>query len=299
MRTIKRIQFFFLTTLAIMLVSCADQKTENEAQIITVSISPQKYFVEALIGDKATINVMVPNGGSPASYEPSPKQMKNLSNSDLYLSIGHLGFEKAWLPRFEKGNPELKIIDLSQSIDLIEDSHSEDEEVDEGGHHHHGTDPHYWMSPKQARKMLAAISSTLIMHDNTCKDLINKNRDSLDLVISKLDQEFETELKQLKNRKFIIFHPALSYLARDYNLEQIPMEFEGKEPSPSHLKKIVDRARDENIRMLFIQKEFDIENAKQLANEIDADLLQIDPLSVKWFEQMQDILEKLKKLDNN
>lgn len=283
--------------LASILFSCANS-TEQKADSITVSILPQKYFVEALIGQTNPVNVLIPPGASPASYEPTPKQIKELSNSKLYLTVGHLGFEKAWLEKMEKNHPNLKIVDTSVGIDLISDEHEDDEGEQADAHQdhqHHGIDPHIWMSPKQAYQMVNNMANALIRHDNACQDLINHNRDSLLTAIAHLDTIFTEGLSPVVNRKFIIFHPALSYLARDYNLEQIAMEFQGKEPSAAHLKSIVDRARSENIQILFIQKEFDKENATQLAKEINAQLIQIDPLAENWFEQMNDILQKLTK----
>lgn len=277
---------------------------QEDKNVITVSIIPQKYFVDVLTSGGFEVNVMVPAGASPATYEMTPKQMAELDRSDLYFSIGMLGFEQAWLPRIERNNPDLHIINTSAGIDLIdggEHDHSEGEDhSDEGAHedhHHHGIDPHIWMSPKQAVKIINNMANALIMHDSACKDLINQNRDSLLREINQLDVMFEQELAKLSNRKFIIFHPALTYLARDYGLEQISMELGGKEPSPAHLKTIVDRARAENIRLLFIQKEFDVENATQMAKELDGQLIQIDPLAADWLGQMKDILEKLLLLD--
>ncbi len=293
------INLLIIITGFVLLYSCTEQK-KPESEIISVSILPQKFFVQALVGGEVAVNVMVPRGASPASYEPSPMQMKDLSNSRLYLSIGHLGYEKAWLPRYRQNYPELKIIDLSENINLIVDAHDEEEEeMEEGGHHHHGTDPHYWMSPKQVKTMVTDMARVLIDNKYQNEETILKNRDSLLIEIDKLDQLFTEELNKLQNRKFIIFHPALGYLARDYNLEQISMEFEGKEPSPAHLKMIVDRAKSENIHLMFIQREFDVENAKQLAKEIGSELLQIDPLTENWPAQMMDILSKLKTLDHN
>lgn len=265
--------------------------------MVTVSIIPQKYFIDQLTSGGFDVNVMVPAGASPASYEPTPRQMKDLEASGLYFAIGHLGFEKAWLPRIKKNQPDLKVIDTSVGIDLITDEHQEGEVHDHDGHHHHGTDPHIWMSPRQVSTMINHMAGALIRHDQACQDLITSNRDSLLNRLEELDSLFKQEMGKLSNRKFIIFHPALTYLARDYGLEQISMEFEGKEPAPAHMKRIVDRAKAEDIRVIFIQKEFDQENATQLSKEIDGQLIQIDPLAENWMDQMYFVLDKLKKLD--
>ncbi|MEA1876552.1 MAG: zinc ABC transporter substrate-binding protein [Bacteroidota bacterium] len=290
----RNLQTIILVLVLGLISSCNQGSQKSDDAIITVSILPQKYFVQALIGDRFVVNVMVAPGASPASYEPSPRQMAALSNSGLYLKIGHLGFEKTWIPRFQSSYPSLKVVDLSSGIELLGE---EEEEDDDHAHSHkHGIDPHVWMSPKQARRIVTNTAAALTKYDEACKDLIAHNRDSLLLVLDDLDRQYTKALAPIQNRKFIIFHPALTYLANDYHFEQIAMEFEGKEPSPAYFKSIVDRAISEEIRLLFIQKEFDIENARQMAREIGAELIQIDPLAEDWYSQMIDILNKLKKM---
>lgn len=298
----KNFQLISIIILMMSFSACRDKVAETDAKTLTVSILPQKYFIEALVGNAYNINVMVAAGASPASYEPTPRQMVGLSKSELYLMIGHLAFEEVWIPRIERINPNLKIVDLSSGIELIG---GDDEEITkhkhaiEDNHHHHGIDPHIWMSPKHVKTIVENISTALISLDKPSKDAILQKRDSMLIVLDQLDKMFENSLSSIQIRKFIIFHPALTYLAEDYQLEQIAMEFEGKEPSPSYFKSIVDRARSEKIGVLFIQKEFDMENARQLAREVDAELIQIDPLAEDWYSQMIEILDKLKKLDKH
>lgn len=291
----RNLQTIILVILLGLISACNQGSQQSDEAIITVSILPQKYFVQALIGDRFVVNVMVAPGASPANYEPTPRQMAALSNSGLYLKIGHLGFEEAWIPRFQRSYPSLKIVDLSSGIKLLGEE-EDDDDHDHAHSHKHGIDPHVWMSPKQARQIVTNTAAALTKYDEACKDLIAHNRDSLLLVIDDLDRQYTKALAPIQNRKFIIFHPALTYLANDYHFEQIAMEFEGKEPSPAYFKSIVDRAKSEEIRLLFIQKEFDIENARQMAREIGAELIQIDPLAEDWYSQMIDILNKLKKL---
>ncbi len=293
----KELKSISLIVLVVLLSSCLNTNQNSDDKIITVSILPQKFFIQELIGDKLIVNVMIPTGASPASYEPTPRQMAQLSQSDLYLRIGYIGFEEAWMPRFQRSYPEMKIIDLSAGIHLLG---GEEEDDDKHGHDHdhaHGIDPHIWMSPKQAKQIVKNTANALVKYDEASKNLVIHNRDSLLNVIDELDKQFSNALEPIQNRKFIIFHPALTYLANDYQMEQIAMELKGKEPSPAYFKSIVDRAKDENIALLFIQKEFDIENARQMAHEVGAELIQIDPLAENWYSQMVDILEKLKKLN--
>jgi len=292
----RKLEIIILVLFTGLLASCNNTEKQT-GNIVTVSIQPQKYFVESLTADKLTVNVMVPPGANPANYEPTPQQMAALSQSGLYLKIGHLGFEEAWMSRFQNAYPSLTIVDLSLGIKLIGEEKNEDNEDNDEKHgHHHGINPHVWMSPKQAKQIVVNTADALSVFDEASKDLITYKRDSLLSLIDDLDHQYSSALASIENRKFIIFHPALTYLAKDYQFEQIAMEFEGKEPSPAYFKSIIDRAKNEDIKLLFIQKEFDIKNAQQMAKEIGADLIQIDPLAEDWYSQMLDILDKLKKL---
>ena len=266
--------------------SCKNSKEQSEVKrTVSVSILPQKYFVEALAGDSFEVNVMIPPGTSPASYDPNPRQLKDLGESDLYLKIGNLGFEKAWMGKIKNNHKDLKIIDLSAGIDPVETN------IKHGDHSHIGVDPHIWMSPKSALKMAENTANAIIRFDPVCKDLIRENLEKLKGKISELDREFTVMAAELEIKKFIIFHPALTYLARDYGLEQIPMEFEGKQPSAAYMKEIIDKARAENIKLVFIQKEFDQSNAKQISKDLNARLVQIDPLTEDWMGMMLEVLE--------
>ena len=89
------------------------------------------------------------------------------------------------------------------------------------------------------------------------------------------------------------FHPAWSYFAREYGLEQLPIEVEGKAPNPANLKKIIDIARKENIRIIFVQEQFDTNSARAVAAEIGGQVVKIDPLGLDWLENMRRIAQTL------
>ncbi|MCD6347174.1 MAG: zinc ABC transporter substrate-binding protein [Bacteroidales bacterium] len=284
------------------LSACSENAGKNEQKTISVSILPQKYFINALTCDTFSINVMVPSGASPASYEPTPKQMTALDNSGLYLRIGHIGFEKAWMDKMSRNHPDMKVVDVSKGISLIGSPENHENQPNkqhsEGDHNHQGIDPHIWLSPRATKIIVQNTASALINYDNSLQNVIMHKKDSLLQVIDNLDNDFTQLCAGLTNRKFLIFHPALTYLARDYGLEQISMEIDGKLPSVAHFKNIVDRVKAENIRIIFIQKEFNTENANQMAIETGAKIIQIDPLNENWLEQMRKIMNKIKTLDN-
>lgn len=281
----------FLILLISFAYSCKPKhETKNNRKIISVSIVPQKYFIDKIAGKDFEVNVMVPPGSSPETYEPNAEQMRHIAKSKLYFKIGHLDFEKAWLSNVAESNQEMKIIDLSSGIKLIEGG---DFSYKHGDHHHFGTDPHIWSSPKQVRIMANTMFHALVAEYPEYKTIFEQNLEAFLVEIDELDEFINNKLKNLSNRKFMIFHPALGYLARDYNLEQLSIEIEGKSPSPLEMKKTIQVARENNIRMIFVQKQFELERALAIAKEISGEAVYIDPLEYDWNKQMTEIANKL------
>ncbi len=272
----------------ILAVACTAQKT-SEKDLVTVSILPQKYIVEKIAGDLVDVQVLVPPGASPSTYSLVPSQMKDLSRSKVWLRIGKIGFEDAWHEKIEQGNPDLKVFDTSRMAEWI----AAEEEVHGDHVHLHGIDPHIWMSPEEVEQIAELTYQALADLYPDKSAAFNANFEAFRSEIDVLDEDLIRQFDGLENRKFIIFHPALTYLARDYGLEQVSLEIDGKEPSAKHMSQLVKTAKDEGIRVVFIQKEFDQENARQLAEELDGEVVQIDPLNENWEEQIREIAEKL------
>lgn len=272
----------------IFLMACGGVQ-RGDKRLITVSILPQKYFVEKIAGDLFDVQVLVPPSASPATYSLAPSQMKELSQSMGWLRIGKIGFEQAWHQKIEDTNPKLKVFDTSAQADWIT---SEGEEH-EGHVHAHGIDPHIWMAPDEVRKIARLTAEALAQLVPDKKAYFETNLASFEKEIDALDLQLQRKFEGIDNRKFLIFHPSLTYLAREYNLTQVAVEVEGKEPSPRYMGTLVEDARSEGIRVIFIQKEFDKENARQLADEIQGDVVQIDPLNENWEVQLQEIADKI------
>ena len=279
--------FFFL--LIFLMVSCGRQGNNTGDRIITVSIAPFKYFVEAIAGDDFKVNVMVPAGSDPHVYEPIPEQINKLRKSIGYISNGYLGFEMNWLSRFYETNSTMKRLSLGGKIDpLVSDHHQE-------GTHVEGADPHSWVSPKCALIIAASIKDFLTGLNPSQSQKYEANYQTLVLKIQDLDKKALGLFSGIQNRSFMIYHPNLAYIARDYGLEEIPVEFEGKEPPPSRIKELIDRARKDGLKTIFVQREYDTKNAKAIAREIGAELKIIDPLSADWLKSVTDIIEGLHK----
>lgn len=281
---------------AFVFLGCSEgnksEKTEDKT-ILTVTIDPQRYFLKQIAGDNFTINTLVPPGTSPETYEPAPSVMVDMNKSKLYFMIGDLGFEKVWSKRLAENNPNIKIIDCSRDLSLIkgvEHNHTDDHGH---SHSHGGLDPHIWSSPAAVKEMTQIMLNSIIEFDpeNVETYLLNysnfiKRVDSTDSIIKEL-------LADIPTRSFIVFHPSLGYFAQQYNLNQHSIEFEGKNPSPSQIKMLIDNAGKENIKTVFIQRGFDEKNAEVVAKEIGADVFEIDPLSYEWNTELIKIAEIL------
>lgn len=267
------------------------QKTEK--QIISVSILPQKYFVERIAGDVFDIHVITPPGASPETYEPTPRQIKTLDESVLFIANGYLLFENHLLEKSGKQLAE-KTIELSNGIDLIAG-----DEIDHGDHVHlHGVDPHYWLSPKEVRIQADAILNALIHIDPNYKNVFETNHAEFLKDLDLLDAHLVSLFSETTIRTFLIYHPAFTYLARDYGLEQLALETDGKEPTGSHMKNIIDLVNEKGIKTIFIQSQFNKLAAEVVAKEIGGTVEVLDPLPDDWLENMYDVAHKLQKALN-
>ncbi len=243
----------FPIIILIILASCTAKKPESDIPLISVSILPQQYLLEQLAGDLVEINVMVPPGASPASYDPTVNQMVKLEQSKLYLKAGYLGFELGWMEKISAQNPDMKVVDLSSGLSLIEPSHKHEEKHSKK-HHHRGIDPHVWMSPSNMFAMAVTLSEVLVELLPQDSVFIKQNTLNFQSKMDSIDRVIKGMLKEVEHPTFLIYHPALTYFARDYGLEQKSLEFEGKEPSPAQVKTLSDLGNEKGIKIVFIQK---------------------------------------------
>ncbi|GHT05567.1 zinc ABC transporter substrate-binding protein [Bacteroidia bacterium] len=267
--------------LGIVLLCMACSNRTEQGNRITVTIEPQRYFAEQLVDSLFEITTMVPLGNSPESYDPSPRQMTQLAESKAYFCIGHIGFENAWLDRLKQNNPHLLFFDNSQGI-----HYSLHDEEETHSHSHAAIDPHTWMSPKEVRIIVQNMFKALVEIDPEHTPVYQANLEKLIREIDETDQMVQSYLSRSSQKAFIIYHPALTYFARDYGLTQYAIELDGKEPSPEQLKKLTDTAKAENIKTVFIQQEFDRKNAEIIARETGCRLVVINPLSYQWKEEV-------------
>jgi zinc transport system substrate-binding protein len=277
-----------LILLMAAVASCGGTGKQSDKKIISVSIGPFKYFVKGIADTIFDVNVMVPPGSNPHNYEPYPEQIRQLSRSAAYISDGYLGFEMTWLDRFFGVNKNMKKLSLSGSIDPIAADHHE------SGGHAEAADPHYWVSPACAFRIALSVRDFLTTIDPDHRELFEKNYENLRRQIAVADSLARGLSAAHGNREFMIYHPNLAYLARDYGLKEITVEYEGKEPSPARMKDLIDIARKENLKTILVQKEYDTKNPKAIADETGARIVIIDPLSEDWFASVTGIIGALK-----
>lgn len=276
-RNITSVFFFFLVFLAF---SC-NQHTENDTKpVITVSILPQKYLVEQLAGDKFEIEVLIPPGASPVTYEPLPRQLTQIKESEVYFQIGQLVFEQAWTSKIKTIQPELEIVNLSENMKLMEGDH----EHGDGNHEH--VNPHIWMSPLLMKEMAHTVNLALQKLQPENAQFFETNNEAFQTKLDSLHLSLLATFTETKNKSFLIYHPALAYFAKDYGLHEISLEKDGKEPSPRAFAELIDLARKENIDKILVQSQFDKSNATTLAKEIGAEVISINPLSENWEEEI-------------
>ncbi|NVM22512.1 MAG: zinc ABC transporter substrate-binding protein [Desulfobacterales bacterium] len=266
---------------------------------VFVSILPQAYFVERVGGDRVDVSVMVGPGHSPATYEPMPKQMGELSKAKLYFRIG-VPFENIWMARISKANPNMKVIDTRRGIAFLaarRHQHAEDEQHTEGHPETSGLgNPHIWTSLRLVKIQAQNICDALIAEDLTHRVYYQGNLGAFCDDLDKLDAEIAEILKGVKARKFMAFHPAWEYFARDYGLVQMPIEIDGKQPSAKSLARLIEQALQQGIRVVFVQKQFSKESAGAVARAIKGKVVQIDPLAKDYLTNMRKIAETFAKV---
>lgn len=271
----------------------------SDKEQIFVSIAPLRPLVSAIVGEDFDISILVPAGASPESFEPTARQFMALNKAKAVFAVGLIDFERNLLSKIEQKE---KIIDLSHGIELIagscSHSHNHDHSScshdhsscshDHHDHHAHGIDPHIWTSPVALKVMAQnAYNAIAVAYPDSAKYL--SNYEQLTAKLDSLDRSVRSLCDAARTRQFIIYHPALTYLARDYGLEQISVEHEGKEPSAKRLAGIIDNARAEQIRRIFYQSTYPRSTVEVIAEDIGAEPIEIDPLREDIFVNITEI----------
>jgi zinc transport system substrate-binding protein len=252
---------------------CAGETaSEHSRPVVAVSVPPQGYFVERLAKDLVQIEVMIPPGASPHTHDPGISQVRAVGNAALYVMVGHraLPFERTWLDRLLAQNQNIRIVDCSKGLQQTEG------------------DPHIWLSPRIVRSFVPRIAAALIDLFPVHVDEIRKREQEFLAEIDRLDADIRSSFAGA-GKRFYVFHPAWGSFARDYDLEEVPIEIDNKEPDPRQLAELIRRAQEEKVRIIFVQPQFSKRSAQLIAEEIGARIVVIDPLARDWEANLRQV----------
>lgn len=271
-----------LTTLllAVAITGC-NHKQNRQERVITVTIEPLRFFTEQIAKEKFRVQTMVTAGNSPETYEPTARQMIDVSESALYIKVGNLGFENSWLQRISDNAQAMKIVDTSKGIGKLASDKGYD-------------DPHTWMSTKNARIIARNIYVALCETSPEDSAYFNANYKKLLQQIDGVDAEIKSEMKGKEGKCFLVYHPILTYFASEYGLKQIALEHEGHEPSANQMKATLYKAKSMDAKTFFTQKEFANNGVETVAKSLGITTSAINPLGHDWPNNMKEIARNLK-----
>lgn len=250
--------------------------------VVIASIAPVEYLAKAVGGDKIEVQSLAK--GDVHSYEPKPNDMKAVAKARIFIAAG-LEFEEAWIPRFKASAKNLVVVKSDAKIAKLKEERGEQAEHDEKNGAH--ADPHVWLNPMLAITMARNISDALIDMDKANKDFYLENFQKLMNDLLAFDESAKNELAGLKNRKFVVYHPAWGYFAAHYDLEQISIERSGKEPKIDEMASTLKMIKDENIKVIFADPNRSQKSAQILASQTGAKVELLDPLGYNLLENLK------------
>jgi zinc transport system substrate-binding protein len=276
---------------------------------VFASVVPIQTFVEEIGGEHVDARAMVRPGFNPHTYDPTPQQIAALAGAALYVRTG-VPFERAWMERIRSANPNMQVIDARDGMALREmatHAHGDDDhgaKADDHGHEGevqyrhqdaqradsergHAQDPHVWTSPPLVRHMVGVIRDKLVELDPAHAADFASNHDAFVAELDALDRDLHALLDPLPNRRFLVFHPAWGYFADTYGLTQVPIERDGKEPGARALAALIDQAKQQQIKVVFVQPQFDKRSATLVAQAIGGGVIAVDPLAADYVDNLR------------
>lgn len=264
-----------------LLAGCTpDTAKEGYTLTVAVSIVPQRTFVEAVAGDLVDVVVMIPPGYSPENYAPTPRQIQDFSRASLYFTIGVPAEAANILPKAQRLNESVEIIPLQGEVDEIYPLHRE-------GEADGSADPHIWLSPKRVKIMIGAIERELSKLDPDHGDVYHQNAEDYAAQLDQLDADIRQALTGMENKTVIVYHPAFAYFAEDYGLTMIALEQEGRAATAQDFQNALDTAKEEGIKVIFYQEEFDSRQAETFAAEIGGEAVEVAPLAPDYIDNLK------------
>jgi len=304
--------FLILVGLCVGLPADAQVKPPEKVKVF-VSLVPIAYFVERVGGPDVEVGVLVGPGQDPHTFEPTPRLISKLADARILFKMG-FPFEETLIKKLESTFKKLEVVDLQQGIRLRamteEDSESEEAEHGHGkgdeqehGHgaleeheHHHEAgdmDQHTWLDPQLAKIQARTIADTLIRIDPGHKDQYEKNLKDFQTDLDAVHEQLTKALAPVKGKSFFVFHPAYGYFGDAYGLKQIPVQIAGKEPTAKQLARLIDSAKKQGVKVIFVQPQFSKKSADALAKAIGGAVIPLDDLAPDYLKNLQEMAAKL------
>ncbi len=278
-------------------ISCGQKGEASEKVGVVVSILPLADFVGNVGGERIEVTVMVPPGASPHTYEPTPSQVAALARAKMYAKVGSgIEFELVWMDKLVAMNEEMLVVDCSRGVQLLEmvrEDTREGKEAERESDHRGVMDPHIWLSPRNAKIMVQNVYDGLVQVDLSNKAYYEQNRDTYLQKLTKLAQDIRDGLSRVTNRKFMVYHPAFGYFAKEYNLTMLPIEAEGKEPTAAGMAHLIEQAKEHNVKVVFASPQFNPQSAEAIAKAIGGRVVFIDSLARDYITNMRMLLHEL------
>ena len=274
-----------------LLVTACGRSVHEERDVpqVTVSIPPQAWLLEAIGGDSIDINVLLATGANPETFEPGVGVMKRAAQSDVLMLSGGLAYEKQIAERMQANDAGLRIVDTSEGIVPVYGTHSHGDHVHADG----VPDPHTWTSVRNARVIASNMLKALVEAAPEKAGYYTERARKLDERLDSMDRAIGARMDSMPSRTFLVWHPSLSYFARDYGLEQVTIGSEGREASVQGIKEIIDHAAGAGAQVMFVQADFDPSRAATLSRETGARTVTINPLDPDWERQINIITDAI------
>ena len=276
---------YLLPLLMLLFTACGNRPTDDRPTLV-VSIEPLRYVVEAVAGNSYRVTTLMPVGASPETFEPTPRHMIAMSDCDMVFKAGTLPFEQQLMKQMVANMPDVPVTSLANEIEPL---------VDLTNHHcgNDGFDPHVWMQPLNLSRMAEKACEVLCHIDSVNAQQYEGRLTLFKTEMDSLDAELKRTLMPVKNRSFLIYHPALGYFAHRYGLMQLSVEHDGKEPSAAALRVLINQCKGEEVKHVFISKEHVGRGALRVAEALHIEPSTINPLDYNVPQQLRTIAQEL------
>jgi zinc transport system substrate-binding protein len=294
-------------------LGCTSQQRDDSAgkrQSVFVGIPPLAYLVNRVGDGHVTVEVLVPPGQDPHTFELTPRQMTALSMARAFFKVG-IPFEDRLAERIADNPQGPLVFDVTRGVhkrpmDTAEVEHAHHHSTSTEEHLAHGShgetageadggDPHVWLAPAPLKILAQNVAAALELLDPAHATDFRQNLEQLNKDLDVADAAVAATLKPYRGQTFYVYHPAFGYFADAYGLKQEAVEAAGKAPTPKQLRELIHHALAEHVKIIFVQPQFDPRSAQTVAEAIGGRVVPIDDLASDVLSNFHDLAAKLKR----